>query len=389
MAIGTIILLIILVFRLVFKFTTPSNRYDTTPSYWERPKSQEKKIVPGKPFYTNAPEYWGSNTDEFLESNKEFSVNYDHKKSDVVINRRSWMVNSLTLMGKINKELEKKNGQKIHTSYSDALLDYTGRYATSFCVEKLFDKGTISITGIAVDDYQRYAVILLDTPTPMSYIDELRRYFLEAGYKDLIYFAVDDPNEVTENLPLKFENFNKSCFSMDRTKQGRDNWEYNSYAMWWVSERETSFQSAVIKDDIRLSLDLLDYHNSYALGVLSFAFGLADNNNRTRLPDYDEVLVTGPEGVQIIITLSKQYGINFHFPMLPRFEDYRNRFMKVYVNFCYGIRAQILEHDLPDDDFDNTSTLAWYQQLLDASTNDAKDIQAIGLLTKTQKFWLN
>ena len=75
--------------------------------------------------------------------------------------------------------------------------------------------------------------------------------------------------------------------------------------------------------------------------------------------------------------------------MLPRFESYRNRFMKVYVNFCYDIRAQILEHNLPNDDFDTTSTLTWYQLLLDTSTSSAKDIQAIGRLTKTDKFLLN
>lgn len=389
MGITTIILLIFLVFRLIFKLTSNSNRYDSTSFHYEKPTTEEKEIVPGNPFYTNAPQHWGTITDEFLNSNREFSSNYDHKKDDFVIKRRSWMVNSLTLMGKINEEFEKKNGQKVHTSYGDALLDYTEPYATSFCIEKLFIKGTISITGIAVDNYERYAVILFDTPTPMKYIDELRIYFLEDGYKDLIYFAVDDPSQVTENVILKFENFNKSCFSIDQTKQGHNNWEYDSYAMWWISEKETNFNEAIIKDDIRLSLDLLDFHNSYALGILSFAFGLKDNNNRTRLPDYDEVVVTGPEGVQIIMTLSKQYGINFHFPMLPKFESYRNKFMKVYVNFCYEIRAQILEHNLPNDDFDTTSTLAWYQQLLDTSTSITKDIQAIGRLTKTEKFLLN
>lgn len=389
MGITTIILVILFVFRLIFKLTSNSNNYDSTPLHYERPATEEKEIIPGNPFYTNAPEHWGIITDEFLNSNRAFSRNYDHQKDDAVINRRSWMVNSLTLMGKINDQLEKKNEQKVHTSYSDALLDYTEPYATSCCIEKLFDKGTISITGIAVDNHKRYAIILFDAPTPMRYIDELRVYFLDEGYEDLIYFAVDDPKQVTENVILKFENFNKSCFSVDRTKQGHNNWEYDSYAMWWVSEKETDFNSAVIKDDIRLSLDLLNFHNSYALGILSFAFGLKDNNNRTRLPDYDEVVILGPEGVQIIITLSRQYGINFHFPMLPKFESYRNKFMKVYVNFCYDIRAQTLEHDLPNDDFDTTSTLAWYQQLLDAGTTSDKDIQVIGRLTKTEKFLLN
>lgn len=389
MAIGTIILLILFVFRLIFKYTSNSNYYDSTPLHYERPTIEEKKIVPGNRFYTNAPEHWGVITDEFLNSNREFSRSYDHKKEDTVIKRRSWMVNSLTLMGRINEELGKKNGQKVHSSYTDALLGYNEPYATSCCIEKLFEKGTISINGIAIDNNKRYAVILFDVPTPMKYIDELRVYFLADDYEDLIYFAVNDPNQVTENVTLKFENFNKSCFSFDQAKQVRNNWGYDSYAMWWASEKEPNFNVAIIKDDIRLSLDLLDFHNSYALGILSFAFGLKDNNNRTRLPEYDEIAITGPEGVEIIITLSRQYGINFHFPMLPEFESYRNRFMKVYVNFCYEIRAQILEHDLPDDDFDMTSTLAWYQQLLDASTSSTKDIQAIGRLTKTEKFLLN
>lgn len=389
MGIATIILLIFFVFRLVFKLTSNSNRYDSTPVYYEKPTAQKKEIVSGSPFFTNAPEHWGVITDEFLDSNREFSKDYDHKKSDAVIKRRSWMVNSLTVMGRINEALEKRSGQKVHSSYTDALLNYNEPYATSCCIEKLFDKGTISLTGIAIDNHKRYAVILFDTPTPMKYIDELRVYFLEEGYEDLVYFSVNDPNQVTENMPLKFESFNKSCFSFDQAKQGRNHWEYNSYAMWWVSEKEPSFNSAVIKDDIRLSLDLLDFHNSYALGILSFAFGLKDDNNRTRLPDYDEVVILGPEGVQLIITLSNRHGINFHFPMLPGFESYRNRFMKVYVNFCYEIRAQILEHDLPNDDFDTTSTLAWYQQLLDGSTSSAKAVQAIGRLTKTEKFLLN
>lgn len=389
MGIATIILVIFLVFRLIFKLINNSNGYDSRPLNYERPTIEAKEIVPGNPFYTNAPAHWGTVTDEFLKSNREFSRTYDHKSDDVTVKLRSRMVNALTLMGKINEGLEKKNGQKVYTSYSDALLNYTEPYATTCCIEKLFDKGTISITGIAIDNHERYAVMLFDAPTPMKYIDELRVYFLKDGYKDLIYFSVDDPNQVTENVTLKFEDFNKSCFSVDQKKQGRNNWAYESYAMWWASEQETNFNSAVIKDDIRLSLDLLDFHNSYALGILSFAFGLKDDNNRTRLPDYDEVVATGPEGVQIIITLSRAYGINFHFPMLPKFESYRNSFMKVYVNFCYGIRAQILEHNLPNDDFDTTSTLAWYQQLLDASTGSAKDIQAIGRLTKTEKFLLN
>jgi len=381
-AVSLIVLFLIAITRLITYFSSNSgyDRYDSTPLPPKKRSYEETQIIPGNAFYTNALEHWGTITDEFLASNKDFISNYDEKTGDYVELRRSWMVNSLVLMGVVNNAFNEITGSKVHASYGDALNDSDYQYATSCCIEKLFEKGIFSITGIAIDNYNRYAVILCELPTPMNFIDDLRRCFLEDGYTDLIYYAVNDPNEVTVPMPLKFENFNKTCFRFEQAKQGRDSWKYDNYAMWWAGEKEPTFNSAVIKDDIRLHLDLLNFHNSYALGILSFAFGLTANNNRLRLPDYDEVIISGPEGVEIIITLSTQNGINFHFPMLPRFENYRNKFIKVYVRFCYEIRAQILEHDLPEDDLQKSSTLDWYEHLLNSS--ETENVASIGCLRK-------
>lgn len=73
MGIATIILVIFLVFRLIFKLINNSNGYDSRPLQYERPTIEAKEIVPGNPFYTNAPAHWGTVTDEFLKSNREFS----------------------------------------------------------------------------------------------------------------------------------------------------------------------------------------------------------------------------------------------------------------------------------------------------------------------------
>ena len=385
-ATSLIILAIFAVIRLIQYFSSNSGyeRYDPTPLPPKPRSAEEAEIPTGDPFYSNAPEHWGTITNGFLAVSQRAGENFDHEKGGYAEQRRIWMLNSLMLCGAVNKALSQIAGEKIHISYGDAMLASNERYATSCCIEKLFVKGVISINGIIIDDYKRYGILLCEAPTPMKYIDELRKCFIEDGYTDLIYFALHDPTLVDTAVPLKFENFNANCFTFDQEKQSHHNWTYDKYAMWWASETEPTFNSAVIKDDMRLHLDLLNFHNSYALGVLSYAFGLKNDNDRVKLPDDSGVVIVGPEGVEMIMTLSTQQGINFHFPMLPQFERYRNTFIKVYTNFCYQIRAQILEHDLPDDSSHTPSTLAWYEQLLNQSTEVQNDIESIGCLTKSE-----
>jgi len=112
--------------------------------------------------------------------------------------------------------------------------------------------------------------------------------------------------------------------------------------MWWAADTGLDFKSSGVCKNVGIYLNILDHHHSYALGILSFAFGLKQDNLRTRLPDKDLIAFEGQEGVEIMISLSESCGIHFHFPVSPRYKRYRNNFIRVYVNFCYNIRAQIL-----------------------------------------------
>jgi hypothetical protein len=98
------------------------------------------------------------------------------------------------------------------------------------------------------------------------------------------------------------------------------------------------------------------------------------------MPSYDEVIMEGPEGVEIILSLSEERGINFHFPMLERYEKYRNNFIKTYIEFCYDIRAQIVENDFPKDDFGHPSSLEWYTNLLKNAQEKGEKIRVLGAL---------
>ena len=335
-----------------------------------------KKV--GKPFFTNAPENWGIITDEFLQTNQSFVKSYDANANGDVDNHRMFMVNALMLIGTITETFKKNVNTKIQASYTDALLGCKDQYATSICVQKLFDKGVINTSGIVIDDYERYAVMLFVQPTPMSYINELKALFLADGYKDLIYFSQTDPNTVTGNQDIRFDNFNAQSFSFSPEKQGKSNRKHYQYAMWWPSEQEPDFLRSEMKENIETYLQLFDNYNSYALGLLSFAFNLKKDTNRTKLPEYDEVTIQGPEGVEIIITLSQTKGINYHFPILPEYEVYRNRFIKVYLIFASKIKAQIDKNNFPKDDFGHASTLDWYHELIDAYAK--APMESIGLI---------
>lgn len=341
------------------------------------------KGKPGKPFITNAPAHWGNITDEFLITNRQAVEALAPGSAGHALQQRQFMLNSLQLLGGINSALEKHIGEKPHTSYSNSLLGAGHINATSCCIQKLLPKGIISIAGIVVDNHVRYAVILLDTPTPVNYIEELKRYIVEDGYYDLIWYALTDPATVTETRKLTFESFNKSCFSINKDKQGAVNRSHPTYALWWAGDTSQYFPESALRKDMETYLDLIDHHNSYALGILSYAFGLSDSNSRIAMPDLDQVIMEGPEGVEIVLTVSKDRGMVFHFPVKPIYERYRNNFIKVFVDFCYSIRAQVLEHDLPDDDFGQSSSLLWFRKLVaDVERDKDHDVAVVGVLGK-------
>lgn len=341
-------------------------------------------------FFTNAPGHWGKFSNEFLKSNNDFVKGWEANQSNSMLQKRSFMVNSLLLMGKINDVFLQMAGDKVSMGYGDGFIDADVAYATSCCVEKLFSKGIFSLNGIAVDNYERYGVVLFDSPTTMAYFEELRAYFIEEGFKDLIYFAVYNPLEVSDNgKKLVFEDFNKACFKFNAEAQFTAGRKYDRYALWWAANPDDDFLKSSVKADMGISIDILDFHESYALGILSYAFGLKEDNSRTRLPDEDLVNMEGPEGVQIVLSLSQQKGIIFLFPALPQFARYRDNFIKTYVNFCYGIRAQILEHDMPKDEFGQSSVMEWYNHLLAEVEANQGNVQAVCVYAKQKWYNIN
>lgn len=336
----------------------------------------------GNPFFTNAPSHWPIITDEFLSSNVTFTHKFDHNKEEAVFNKRLYMVNSMALLGAVNKGLTDNIGTKVLSSYSGGFFDSKEQYATTFCVEKLSSKGIIKTNGIVIDNFEKYAVFLFEKPTSAAYHQELRSLFAEDGFKDVIYYSQTDPETVeqTGEIVLPFEGLNDSCFRMNPEKQKSTDRSYETYAMWWSGNSDASFMDSSAFNSISSYYNSCADCYSYILGKLGYALGLNKDDSRIALPDYDEVLISGPEDAEILMTLSKTSGINFHFPTMQKSEKYRDNFLKVFATFAESLKKEI-ENNNFDKDPESVHPV-WFEQV--KNNPDADQISFISLILSDQ-----
>jgi hypothetical protein len=376
-------------------FKSPAKPADVSS---ERPASQPvantavtATAATGNTLFTNAPEHRGDISGDFHQDNLKRMNNWNEKQLVSSAKKQLFMLDSLLLMGMINDVMTRLSGEKQQVNFADALTECKDRYACSMCIQKLFAQGIVKINGVVIADFERYGVILLTEPTPMDYINDLRALFVEDGYKDLIYFAVVDPLLVTQPKKLKFELLDKQSFKYDATKQGVQHRKYEEYAMWWQGENDTDFETSGARKNIESSLDLLENYNSYAAGMMSYAFGRTEEYTRTRLPQQDVITIQGPENVEILFSLSASKGMYFHFPALPKYERYRDNFLKAFVDFCYDMRREIIENDLPADDFGEPSPLVWFRHLTEEVKKNYGKNLAVGVYKQDhwQSFSLN
>ncbi|TDW51438.1 hypothetical protein EV144_101113 [Flavobacterium sp. 270] len=326
----------------------------------------------GNPFFTNAPKHWPVITDDFLNSNKDFSNNFDNKTGDIILKKRMFMVNSLVLMGKLNEELSVIAGKKITHSYRDSLIDNEENYATTFCIDKVFELGIIKTHGIVIENSKKYAIILFHNSESINYINELKKLFLEEGFEDLIYYATVDPASIIEINPkeIEFETINQECFHLDKEKQSKNDRKYSQYALWCSRD---SIQKFI---DSKVYKSLNEYHNycsdcyTYILGKIGFALGLNENDKRVQLPEYDELIFEGPEGVEIIMTISNKNGLNFHFPANSKFDNYRNNFLNIFTILCKTLKEQIDNENFEKDN--QIVTTEWLERLKSEVIADEK-----------------
>lgn len=364
-------------------------------SFWKRlfggektsplnqPVKQEERVSKpiGNSMYTNAPEYWGVFDDGFMKESKAFAENYDENKAAEHIEKRSFMVNSLMLIGDIRERLEKHYNIEISSNYLDGLIQTKEAFASSICVSVLFKEGIIRTNGIIIDNKKRYAIQLFVKPVSMDLIEKMRAKYQERGFHDLVYFCISDPERFENQDEMPFVQFSTEDLRM-KDDQSRDSRLHKEYAVWWTEKNDMVFSNSMTYAILKEMHKSYKNTSTYILGQLAYALKRNPEFVRVQLPDYDEVVALGPENVEMILTLSSETGINFHFPKHELYETYRDNYLRLFKNFCQEQTKsiQLSGYDMDHENIDPK----WIGE-----TEDVEDIESVSFILsdKMLKYW--
>ena len=329
---------------------------------------KEKIVKKGNFLFSNAPQDWRKLYASLIITSGDLP-------------KQNWMMTGLSLLGEINTNLEKALGQKVESKYADTLHNFAGKNATSFCVEILLDDGLFGLDGIVMYKGKRIPVTIYREEVSPKEIAQLDETLQKEGYEPLVWFSVYHPNDSVPIKPLQYQVVSKSFFQLNTEKQGIQNRTHDSYAMWWPSEKEKDFCNSTTRKNIDLFMKSFDKYESYGLGLLGYYLGIKEKVVRTALPPIDdEVILQGPEGVEIIMSLSINSGICFHIPAKDEFEQYRNRFYKAMADWAVEMKQGIIEEKLDQDNLVDDSAYEWFSAVCENYEVSDDESKMIGLL---------
>ena len=138
-----------------------------------------------------------------------------------------------------------------------------------------------------------------------------------------------------------------------------------SYAMWWGLEGDTdpgTSEDLDVWDAIYTTCDGIEtYLHGFLLSqfeMIDASAGLADVD----LPEDESLVVYGPESQPIIISLSSEKGIRFHFHTEKCSRRYRQSFLEEILRLYTGIRNAIESSEIPTREL-SENPAAWWRYL--------------------------
>ena len=155
--------------------------------------------------------------------------------------------------------------------------------------------------------------------------------------------------------------------------------------MWWASTGERPFGESSALGSIDRSYRALDGFTSYMAGLLLKPLGLVKGEvARVELPESPvNVPVAGPEDMQLILSVERERGIQFHFHVESTPPVLRDRFWHLYALYAEGLRDHAEKSGWPVDREEGRQSMPWWRlaKAVNTAPERAQDpVQAIGIL---------
>lgn len=177
-----------------------------------------------------------------------------------------------------------------------------------------------------------------------------------------------------------------AILNFENTIQGSIAWEDLKdvdFAMWLPSEEDAIFESSPIINKWTTAYSITQRYWSYITADLLKTLKLVDENtHRLGLPDaFQAFAFLTTDGEQVIVSLSKEKGIRYHFARTTSLA-YRLQFMDKFILYCKSWKELIDSRTgMQDDDL---GFFNWWTLTVETSISvEKKDpLTGVGIITK-------
>lgn len=196
-----------------------------------------------------------------------------------------------------------------------------------FLRRKLHQKGIAQIHMVVEDRGREIPVFVFGTASPENgqAFSWYHKWAKAHGYPTAIYYAP---------APLKPGPANPQylAFSWDFFYKANDPGGL-SYA-WWPTPQEPKWTGSSVQRSMHRAFTAISGFESGMFGLFVEGIGM-ETGGPVALPEDDFVLpVTGPEGKEFYVSVSREKGIQMHFNPAYVSGDFRDKIWKLYADYC-------------------------------------------------------
>jgi hypothetical protein len=197
------------------------------------------------------------------------------------------------------------------------------------------------------------------------------------GRSSPVYYAPGQLPSAPAGDPLR-------PFGIDLLKPYEKEDNKGKYIMMWSDFEKGGITDSECFKNIDRSYKALSGIESYVFGVMCNELKLMDKEvGRVRLPDDGGTIsVTGPEEEKIMISVSEEKGISFHFNPKITSSEYRDAFWSVFADYAEGWKNEAIERDFSQDyEKESPSLQHWLtMSKFMAQEREKSNVMEIGIL---------
>ncbi|MDA9774122.1 hypothetical protein N9B82_04120 [Saprospiraceae bacterium] len=259
---------------------------------------------------SNAPDHWPALQ---IDYNASLTPNPLH----------NFMFDSLKYNSVILEALSAFHNSEVKTSYAESVDLIEEDICGSSTVKQLTKDGILMLNSAIKEKGIKYAVLVFRGEINHFTIDRANELLSPYGYKELIWYAPEQPTTSQKNL-LEFQEFDATSLSVIKDYKGN----FANFAMWWSSANQSKFTSSSACDSITKFNDAIENYETAINGLFGVLLKMHPQVDYVDLPDELMLGLKGPGGEIFLLRISKQRGFNFYFPVNERMVNYRDDFLR-------------------------------------------------------------